>query len=221
MNKSVALFLSYLIHPAIMPVLGVAIILFFSPVYLQRELFVLTLLYVFAGTYVFPLLMVFLLKKLGIISSIHLVNASERRYPFLASILFYFLTAQSVRNFPVPEIIAGYILAGTLMLVVLWAFLRLLKLSAHMAGIGALMALLLIISITYQVQLLAVISLLIIAAGFLASARLLLKAHSPVEVYLGFMVGFACVCIVLGGSAFRILNESAIYTFDSGIITCK
>lgn len=221
MNKTAALFLSYLIHPAIMPVLGVAIILFFSPVYLQRELFALTLLYIFAGTYVFPLLMVYFLKKLGIISSIHMVNASERRYPFLASILFYYLTAQSVRSFPVPEIIAGYILAGTLMIVVLWAFLRILKLSAHMAGIGALIALVIIISRTYQVELLIIISLLIISAGFLASARLVLKAHSPHEIYLGFMVGFVCVFIVLGGNAFRILNESAMYTFDFGIITLK
>ena len=221
MNKTVALFLSYFVHPAIMPVLGVAIILFFSPVYLHRELFSLTLIYVFAGTYVFPLLMVFMLKKLGIISSIHLANANERRYPFLASVLFYYLTAQSVRNFPIPEIIAGYIMAGTLMIVVLWAFLRILKLSAHMAGIGALIALLIVLSISYQVELLPIISLLVLSAGFLGTARLVLKAHTYTEIYLGFATGFACVFIVLGGDVYRILNESAMYSFGFGIITLK
>ena len=204
-----------------MPVLGVAIILLFSPVYLQRELFLMVLIYVFAGTYVFPLLMVFMLQKLGIISSIHLANASERRYPFLASVLFYYLTAQSVRNFPIPEIVANYILAGTLMILVLLAFLRILKLSAHMAGIGALVALIIILSKTYHLEMLAIISLLIISAGFLATARLVLKAHTIPEIYLGFTTGFACVFLVLGANTFRLLNESAMNAFAFGIITAK
>ena len=211
MSKTFALFLSYLIHPAIMPVLGTAVIMLLSPVYVQKELFILVMIYVFAGTYVFPLIMVFLLKKLGVITSVHMANAQERRYPFLASILFYYLTAQSVRNFPVPEMVAYYLFVGTLMILILWAFLRILKLSAHLAGIGALTGLMIILSFTYHMELLAIISFLLILSGFLATARLVLKAHTTREIYLGFFTGIACVVLVLGTNTFRLLIEMAMY----------
>lgn len=193
MRRSFALFMSFLVHPAIMPMIGVALILLFAPYHISRPVFLLVIVYVFLGTYFFPLLMALLFKKLKLISSIHLDKASERRYPYLFTALFFYLTAQSMRNFPVPEMVSKYLMAGVIILAVSLVVLSISKLSAHMAGIGGVLGLLIFISYQYNMGLLPAIILVLLMSGFLGSARLILKAHTPSEIYLGYLLGFGSV----------------------------
>jgi len=73
------------------------------------------------------------------------------------------------------------------------------KISAHMAGIGGLIAL------VYQIHvqdlsafdLFWLLSFIIILAGGLGSARLVLKRHDLVQVLAGVVVGFACVSLTM------------------------
>ncbi len=154
-------------------------------------------LYVFLGTYILPAFLIFSFYKLGLVSSMHLQEAKERRYPYLLSALFFYLTAQSVQNFPVPDTVAKYMLAGVLLLVIALLLLNFTKLSAHMAGLGGLLGVIIYISYAFNMQLLHIICGVILLAGFLASARLALKAHTPFEVYAGFILGVSCVFFVL------------------------
>ena len=197
MSKTVALFLSYLLHPAIVPVLGVSFLLLLSPYYVQENLFYLIIGYVFIGTYIFPMLMILLLKKLKVISSIHLPTASDRKYPFLTAILFYFMTAQSIRNFALPKNVSVFLFAGVALLFIFFILLRFIKASAHMAGMGSLIGLLIYISGFYKMNLLYLIMGLIVLAGLLGTARLTLKAHNPKEIYVGFMLGLCISTLFL------------------------
>ncbi len=197
MSRAVALFLSYVIHRVLMPTLGVIAILALTPYYIPQTIYLMVVLYVFLGTYILPAFLIFSFYKLGLVSSMHLQEAKERRYPYLLSALFFYLTAQSVQNFPVPDTVAKYMLAGVLLLVIALLLLNFTKLSAHMAGLGGLLGVIIYISYAFNMQLLHIICGVILLAGFLASARLALKAHTPFEVYAGFILGVSCVFFVL------------------------
>jgi len=199
MSRTLALVISYVLHPVLMPTLGVTGIMALSPHYIPQPIFLLVILYVFLGTYVLPSALILGLKKFGVISSIHLESANERRYPYLFTALFFYLTAQSVRSFQVPESVSVYLFAGVLASGVLMILLSFSKISAHMAGLGGLLGLTFFISYNYSMELLGIISLLILIAGLLATARLKLKAHTPIQVYTGFLVGFSCIILVLFG----------------------
>jgi len=199
MSKTFAQILAYILHPVLMPTLGVAGIMALSPYYISKPVFLLTIFYVFMGTYILPSILIFSLWKLRIISSVHLENAKERRYPYLLTALFFYLTAISVKDFQVPDTIAVYLFSGVLVIGISLVLLSFTKISAHMAGMGGLLALTFYLSYNYSIELLFIISAILLAAGLLGAARLRLKAHSPLEVYLGFFLGLCSTLLVLFG----------------------
>lgn len=150
-------------------------------------------LYVFFGTYVMPLVFMFLLKMLKLISSMQLANPRERVFPYATGLLFYFLTAHSVSKLPIPPEIPSYLYGGVLIIAICFLFLKRIKISMHMCGMGGLLGMLFFTSFTFSTQLLTIISSVLILAGLVGTARLVLRAHTPSEIYLGLFVGLASV----------------------------
>jgi len=190
-----AKWVSYLIHPAIVPVLGVLITKLLLPYHIPEHLFYFALAYVFIGTYLFPLIITLGLWKLGFINSIHLKTARERKYPFLVSALFYFLTAKAILQFNLPIELFKFIMAGCCIIIVQLVFLKFIKISAHAAGSAAIVAWLISISIFLHINLLFFIALAILMLALVSSARLKLKAHNTTEIVSGIVVGILCVSI--------------------------
>ncbi len=197
MNRGIAQFISYIAHPGLMPLVGVVFALLISPQYVGRPIFLIVLLYVFVGTYLFPFSLVMVLKKFGLIRSLHMNEARERRLPYLTAGLFYFITAQSLRSFPIPFSVSQYLFAGVLILGIALLFLQKIKLSIHLAGVGAFSGLVLYTSYYYGLQLLLFIALTFLIAGLVGTARLKLKAHTPTEVYLGYLLGLSASLLSL------------------------
>jgi membrane-associated phospholipid phosphatase len=76
------------------------------------------------------------------------------------------------------------------------------KISAHMAGIGGLLALLwqidaMELEIISRPWMVAYILIAIILSGLLGSARLLLKRHTLPQVIAGFLNGLICVSLMM------------------------
>ncbi len=188
-----AKWISYIIHPAIVPMLAVLATKFILPYYIPEQLFYFTLAYVFVGTYLFPLIITVGLYKLQLISSIHLKNAKERRVPFLVSALFYFLTAKAILQFNLPIELFKFIMAGSCILIVQLLLLKFIKVSAHAAGAAAILTWLISISILYQINLLALIALAILSLAVVSSARLKLNAHNNPQILSGIGIGILCV----------------------------
>jgi hypothetical protein len=131
-------------------------------------------------------------------------DASERRLPYVTAGLFYFITAQSLCSFPIPSIVSSYLLSGVIILFICLLFLRKIKISIHMAGVGALLGLAVFTSYSFGLQLLLFIAALVLLAGLVGSSRLYLKAHTPLEVYVGFFLGL----LVSLGSFFYLFNAN-------------
>lgn len=197
MSRRIALLFSVIFHPALIPLLGVAIIFVFSPFYMSSSVFLLVATYVFLGTYLFPLLLLLVLKKMKMVSSLHLSDPKERVYPYLTSALFFYLTAASLSKFPIPLYIPSYLYAGMLIVGVALIFLKRIKISMHMAGMGGLVALILFLSYQFSIQFLVVIAMAFLVSGVVGTSRLILKAHSTTEVYLGFLLGLVSVGVGL------------------------
>ena len=184
---------SYIIHPAIVPLAGVLIAYYFLPYYIPEPLFLFVLAYVFAGTYLFPLIIVFGLYKLKFVKSIHLKSRKERVFPFLISAFFYFLTAKAVLQFQFPVEMARFLFSGALILLIQLAALRFTKISAHVSGASAILTWLVCLSSSYFINLLLPITLAVIALAIVSSARLKLKAHTGLEIVGGLLTGSIAV----------------------------
>jgi hypothetical protein len=63
------------------------------------------------------------------------------------------------------------------------------KISAHMVGIGGMLGGLMAISSLTQFDMTVYYILVILVAGLIGFARLILKEHQPYQLYLGFLLG--------------------------------
>ncbi len=189
--------ISHLFHPLLMATYGCLIVFFgltdtiyfiFTPFKLKL---VLTFT-IFSFTFLLPVLNLLILYKLGYVSSLKIENRKERTFPLLMTSLCYFGLFYMIYDFNIWPAIKLFILGGGLCIffaaiVTLWW-----QISAHMIGVGGLIGALLAICYFMQMPMLTAISLCIIIAGGIGFARLKLKAHTPAQVYVGFIFG----CIV-------------------------
>jgi membrane-associated phospholipid phosphatase len=63
------------------------------------------------------------------------------------------------------------------------------KISVHMTSWGGLTGFLLVSSFALRVDILMLILISILLAGALGSSRIILKAHTPAQVYAGYLLG--------------------------------
>ena len=192
----VSSFFSILLSPLLMPTYGVIVALWLS------NLLVLTLstklviiLFVFLLTCVIPVTLILLLKFLKIIDDPHLNNRKERLIPYIITIVCYVATAVYLLMINAPEWLWMFMFGGgCAALVSLFVNFRW-KISAHMAGIGGLIALLCRINEGGDgvFELLPIICGAIIVAGILGTSRIAMERHTLWQVIMGTLNGFICV----------------------------
>lgn len=145
---------------------------------------------VFITTFLFPLLIILIMKRRGLIKSLQMESKEERVYPFLLTGIFFFLSYYMLKQIQISEVFHLFLLGITILV-----FLSLLinffsKISIHMVGIGGMAGALTGISIRINLDLVLLISFTILLAGFIGFARLKLKSHQPIQIYTGYLLGF-------------------------------
>ena len=186
--------LSFVFHPVLMPTYAILLLLYFSKVFSQfmpieqkTHLINLTLIF----TLLLPLLGVFLLKKLKIVSSIYMENQKERKWPLLIAISSYYLLFRMFEFLYIHPIIIKLVLGAMLILFLAVIISNFWKISLHMLGIGGVFGAFLAFQYLFGEKLFLII-LLLLCSGLVAYARINEHAHTLKQVYLGFLVG-ACV----------------------------
>lgn len=181
---------SYLFHPLWMPLLGAILYFLITPKFFQSALIEAKLLSLVILTVFIPLLFLFILKNMKIIQSLRLRNVKERRLP----LLFFCVITTLVLNYVVNSfhfVELYYFFAGVLFSGLTCFFLAFfeVKVSLHLIGVAGLSMFIIDLSIFYERNLLFVIAFMVFAVGWTASARLQAKAHSSLELLLGFFIG--------------------------------
>jgi hypothetical protein len=189
LKKILPLF-SYVFHPVFIPVYATLFYLFSNNSYFINQEKYFVLLQVLIITVVVPLLFFILLRASGKISSIMVPLVSERKIPLLIqSFLLILLVRKSITIERYPEL--HFFLLGAL-LSALFAMMLLFvktKASLHMMGISALTVFVFGLSLHYQTQNMFAITFLTITNGFVASSRLVMKAHTFKELIIGLFLG--------------------------------
>ena len=203
---------SILLHPLFMVVYVSLILYRLNPVQfyaggdLERDLFFIGLI---SLTIIFPLVAIFMLKAVNLISSIQMKDKKERVGPMIATLLFYAWLYINIRQKFDDLLALQAFLLGTLIALALAFFLNnFTKISLHSIGIaGLLMGLFLIRLNTpytlmplgqYLVHLDFLLMLAVVAVGTVGSARLYLGAHDSEQVFGGYLVGAFAQVLAFG-----------------------
>lgn len=183
-------FISLIFHPIFFSTIGTLLYFVISPQYIPDKYKNIILSVIFISTFFLPLLLLYILKKLDLINSFHLKTIKERKFPVIFIIVLTFMLGKMLLGTKVvnPLALSFYGSSAALSIVfILFSFN--IKTSLHTLGIGSIIGFIMLLSINYKINLTFLISILILIFGFIATSRLVLKAHQAKEVYLGLFLG--------------------------------
>jgi hypothetical protein len=188
--KKILPFFSYLFHPIFIPVYAALFYFFYTDATFENKEKYFVLLQIFIITIILPLLFFFLLRAAGKVDSIMISKIEHRKFPLvILCFLTILLLRKSITLERYPEF--HFFFLGGLLSTVLALFLLFFqtKASLHMLTISALTLFIIGLSIHNQSQNITIISFLVLMNGFVASSRLEMKAHTPKELGIGFLLG--------------------------------
>lgn len=158
---------------------------------------------------VLPLFSSLLLKLTGVISSLKMPDASERRIPLFLSFSFFLIMAHLFNALQViPFDFTLMAFGASLAIFTALILLPISKISIHTLSIGSVWGAIFSISQSYQADLFDILVLLSLLAGIIGFCRLTLEAHSQKQVYIGFVVGalFQVACFLFQDVVYYLLN---------------
>lgn len=144
---------------------------------------------VFLTTFLFPALMILFLLRMGVITSLNLRNRQERVLPFLIAGTFYYLAYYMLKQLQISPVYNYFMIGTTFVIVVSMLINFFWKISIHMISLGGLLGAFLGLSFVMMIDMTPLLILIIFVSGMVGFSRLQLKAHTPAQVYSGFIAG--------------------------------
>lgn len=199
LTDRLASILSFIFHPLFMPLYGL-VILMSAPTFLKylppaakRVLF----LVVLVNNVLIPLLLLPFLKMRNFISSYHLDDRRERIIPMLTASMLYFTTSFIVLRYQIPFFLKSFIFATAMLSIVVSMINFWWKISIHAAGAGALTATVSSLWVKMYTPLPWYLLAVLVASGFILSARLKLNSHNPSQVWAGYLTGLLIIILFI------------------------
>ncbi|MEG1611745.1 MAG: hypothetical protein RR318_03935 [Alistipes sp.] len=190
-SEKIAHGISWLLHPFLLPVYVMVVMLtatVFALYPTRLKLYIVWVVTLY--TIVIPLLSVAFLRSLGRISDWCIDIRSERILPLLIGIVCYLLCALTMAKIPSAIFLRKFMVAAAcceglaLVVSLYW------KISLHLTAMGAIVALFVVMNVAGVGNLMLPLSVAILCAGALASARLVLDCHNGFQIAAGFCGGF-------------------------------
>ena len=181
---------SYIFHPLFIPMGGTISYFLITPKFRSLQLQSGNVLPIFILTVIIPIILFLILRNLGLISSIFAPKLEERKYPLYHSMIIHFMILYKV--IPLNYInelyyfFVGLLIASFTTLLLLFARI---KASVHLLGMGSILVYLVGLSIHFEINITFAIAIFTFMTGLVATSRLFMKAHSKIELVIGFLVG--------------------------------
>ncbi len=189
--------ISGILHPLTLPLFGTILLLelgIFGEVPLTYKLYLEAI--VLFNTALIPGVGILLMKKTGLVSDLDVSKRSERIWPYFIVILTGIATCVMLYRAQLPWWAVKLFLASTIATLLAFFITLKWKISAHTLAFGCLIGSAIIVCFKLALNPLAIISLLIVLAGFQASSRVYLKAHTLGQVTGGFFLGVSTEFLV-------------------------
>lgn len=193
-------FASSILSPLLMPTYGVILALWVSVMCaLPNGTRVMVVMVIMGITCVLPMMGIGVLHHFGIIGDKSLYKPRERRIPYIIAIVCYGISVWYMWHIHAPAWFVMFGVGGLLSLLVTTVVNMRWKISAHMTGIGG------VVALVYQIHTMGLgafelkwlLCIIILLAGVLGTARLILKCHTLPQVLTGFANGYVCVTLAM------------------------
>ena len=187
---------SMLFTPFYLPLMGLIILFTFSylallPVVYRLE--IIAIVYLF--TILLPTYIIHFYRKHQGWNLIEVGYRERRMVPYVISILCYLscvwlLKSMNVFHFVSSILVAALLVQSVCAIINVWW-----KISTHTAAIGGVAGALFAFSVIFVFNPVWWFCLVLVVAGIMGSARMILRQHSLAQVVAGFGVGFFCASI--------------------------
>lgn len=163
---------------------------------------------------VFPMISIFMMKALGLISSMEMRDKNERIGPLIVTGLFYMWLYVNIRNNDnIPAALSFFVLGCTISVFLALTINSFTKISLHTIAAGGLVTGMTYILYNFSYGHLDVaipslqtqfrmsdrliLMIILLIAGGVGASRLYLKAHKENEIYGGYLVGIISQIIAI------------------------
>lgn len=185
--------ISMIFTPFYLPLVSLVALFIFS--YMSRlplfyQLKVVILVYLF--TVFLPSILIHLYRRYQGWTTFQMGRKERRMVPYIIAIMCYFTCYYLMTVMRIPQFMANIVVTALAIQVVCAIVNIWWKICIHMAGIGGMAGALLAISLVFQFNPLWWLSVIILVAGLIGTARMILRQHSLRQIVGGFVVGAVC-----------------------------
>ncbi|TND10265.1 MAG: hypothetical protein FD123_513 [Bacteroidetes bacterium] len=192
-ERTAASILSWIFHPILMVSYASALYFVAFPyirITANTERVQLMLLMILLLTFFLPGLSTFIMFRRGRLSQMQLGERKERLFPLVYTAIIYMIALFMIRGKGFPGFIEVFLLGSIASLLLASVINFRVKVSLHALGIGGLAGGMLAAYLHLQHGNLWILALIFLLCGMIGTARLVLHAHRPGEIYLGLLSGF-------------------------------
>jgi len=165
---------------------------------------------VFVSSALIPAIGMMLMKALGFVKTWQMDDKMDRTGPYIMSGVFYlWLFKNLISGGQTPILFTAFVLGATISLFVCFFLNIFTKVSAHAAGMGGMVTMLIMLPFHwnmagamapffgFMVSWPVLIAIGVLLAGAVGTARLALNAHTPADLYRGYLVGIFSVLVAV------------------------
>lgn len=193
--RALATVVSYIFHPVFMPVVLILLLYRLAPLSfagVPQPTFLRMLAWVALNTLFFPLLSVALLRAVGFIESVHMTIQKDRLISLVVIMIFYFWANNLAGHLPgIPFILRIMLLGSFWGIIAIFMVSIFYKISMHTTAAGGMIGIMIILLFINPINMAVPLFAGIFLAGLVGTSRLLLNAHTPLEIWTGYLLGIA------------------------------
>ncbi len=197
--RVLALLVSYILHPLWTPLIVLGLLWWLDPWLRLQPAVMLYVGSVFLINALAPAVSIYMLHKRGVLGDLEVSERTERQWPFLI-VLFYQTLGLFALTRPgvyLPSEVLGLVVAMMASLVLALLVNRRFKMSMHLLANGGAFGAIWAFNRLHGLGLEAWLPLGFLLAGVVGWSRMKLGVHTPAELAVGFLVGFALMRAVV------------------------
>lgn len=191
--------ISWIFHPLFIPLYGLLII-FAAPTlfwYLPFKVKKILFLVLMTNNVLIPLSLIPFLRYRKLIGSWSVEKRKERIIPLIAVLILYSITTFIMVGLPIPVFVKGFFISTSFLILIVLVITFWWKISLHSAGAGALLGIVVTLSLRMSASLTWFLIPAVLISGMVLASRLKLNMNNPGQVYIGFFAGLAEMSLFL------------------------
>ena len=195
MRDNLAHLISLVFHPLLMPSYLFLFVIIFATSFMQplriESLFEI-LAIIFMVTFIIPVISIGTLRLTNFITDLQLDDRKQRLTPFFFIACFYGITAYMFyAKLSINNLIVVVFASTTVLILLLTVITYFWKISIHGAAVGGVIGFIFALGMIHPIMNFTyILAVAFLIGGLVIYARLMLNAHTPMQVYSGALLGF-------------------------------